>query len=714
MLWKNKSYITICSTVVVSVLVNIVLHSLVDYFNLPLYLNTLGTIFTAATCGYLPALFVAFFTDLVGAIGNPIMLYHGSIQIIIALSAGMLSRMGFFKKPWKILVSITSFAIVGGCLWFLVDFIITGFHLANTATTTLAQSFMDKGLSFVSAELIANFIYNFADKVIIMVPLTIVLRLLPNRILKIYPFGYLYAKANGHYVPIKRTHHLFVDFHSLKIRIIGGVAVMLSALGILATVVGTTIYQNSLFSLLTDEANNVLNTCSSVVDPDEIHGYLILGDQTASYIETENELSAIRTNFADIVDYVYVYKIESDGVHVIFDIDTPTTQGEELGTVIDFEKAFIPYVDTLIEGGTIPPLTTNDTYGWLYTVYRPIFTSDGLYAAHIGVDIGMTTIMREIYPFVIEMISVVFAVVIIFIAIAMSYFQKTLVDPLSKLAKAMTSYVDNIDAKNSAETIRQLDIHSRDEIEALYKAIFQTTEGIDLYITEINRQNKYIGTLQDNIIVSFAEMVENRDATTGSHVYRTALYVQTIAEEMLKEGSYPNLLTESFVKEITKSAPLHDIGKIKIPDSILDKPGKLTPEERKIMETHTTEGAAIIASALQGIEGTNYLTTAQDIAQSHHEWFNGNGYPNHLAGQDILISARIMAVADVYDALVSKRPYKDPFPVSMAAAIIKEGSGIQFDPLVVQAFFAALETITKVTNAEANEVVSLAKEKLSN
>ena len=155
------------------------------------------------------------------------------------------------------------------------------------------------------------------------------------------------------------------------------------------------------------------------------------------------------------------------------------------------------------------------------------------------------------------------------------------------------------------------------------------------------------------------------------------------------------------MRDVVNSAPLHDIGKIQVSDTILNKPGKLTDEEFEIMKTHTTAGAEVIANAIKMVsaENSGYLNEAMDLAHYHHEKWNGTGYPCGLKGEETPLSARIMAVADVFDALISKRSYKEGFPFEKAMAIIDEGSGSHFDPQVAGAFLRASDEVYRVMNS---------------
>lgn len=191
---------------------------------------------------------------------------------------------------------------------------------------------------------------------------------------------------------------------------------------------------------------------------------------------------------------------------------------------------------------------------------------------------------------------------------------------------------------------------------------------------------------RDATIKALVSLSAKRDNETGLHLLRTQIYVEKLARELEKTSKRSAEIDAAFIGELVASAPLHDIGKVGVPDAILTKPGKLTDDEFSIMKTHAAIGADAIASADQAVEGSSFLEMAQDIARSHHERWDGRGYPDGLSGEAIPLAARIMAVADVYDALRSKRVYKPPMSHRDATRIIVEGRGTQFDPEVVDAF----------------------------
>lgn len=204
---------------------------------------------------------------------------------------------------------------------------------------------------------------------------------------------------------------------------------------------------------------------------------------------------------------------------------------------------------------------------------------------------------------------------------------------------------------------------------------------------EVAKRTHEVQVVQDVSIMAMASLAETRDNETGNHIRRTQNYVRSLATRLSAHPKFAAELTPSTIELLYKSAPLHDIGKVGIPDAILLKPGKLTVEEFEIMKTHTTLGRDAIVAAEKLLDApSSFLRMAREIATYHQEKWDGSGYPEGLAGDAIPVSARLMAVADVYDALISRRVYKPPFPREKAVAIILEGRGKHFDPDMIDAF----------------------------
>ena len=200
-------------------------------------------------------------------------------------------------------------------------------------------------------------------------------------------------------------------------------------------------------------------------------------------------------------------------------------------------------------------------------------------------------------------------------------------------------------------------------------------------------------------IFALAKLAESRDPETGEHLERVQNYSRILAMHLSKQRKFEGIITPGYVQTLYQTSPLHDIGKVAIPDAVLLKPGRLTPHEFEIMKSHAAMGARTLDAALSRHPEAEFLVMARQIAATHHERFDGTGYPNHLRGTDIPLCGRIVALADVYDALTSKRIYKDAYSHEHARSIILEGSGAHFDPDIVAAFQAVESQFVAVSQA---------------
>ncbi|OAN51255.1 two-component system response regulator [Paramagnetospirillum marisnigri] len=229
---------------------------------------------------------------------------------------------------------------------------------------------------------------------------------------------------------------------------------------------------------------------------------------------------------------------------------------------------------------------------------------------------------------------------------------------------------------------------------------------------EVQKRTRELAAIQDVTILAMASLAETRDSDTGNHIRRTQFYVKALAERLRTHPRFAADLDDSTITLLFKSAPLHDIGKVGIPDRILLKPGRFEPHEFEIMKTHTTLGRKAIEHAEQSLGmSVDFLTCAKEIAQWHQEKWDGSGYPDGIGGDDIPVAARLMAVADVYDALISRRVYKDGMPHEKAVQIIQAGKGSHFDPDMVDAFMEIQDEFRAIAAKYADSDMDLAKKK---
>ena len=259
-------------------------------------------------------------------------------------------------------------------------------------------------------------------------------------------------------------------------------------------------------------------------------------------------------------------------------------------------------------------------------------------------------------------------------------------DTNSELEGFVHGAVDYVSKPFSPQLLlKRVDVHVL--VESQKKELKHINDNLQKIVDE---KTEEVLELQNAVLKTMSNLVEYRDDVTGGHVERTEHFLKTMIEEMFEQKIYSEVLESWDIKLFLQSAQLHDVGKIAIRDNILMKPGSLTVDEFEEMKKHTTFGEKVIEKIQEGARESVFLTHARIMAGTHHERWDGSGYPRGLAGANIPIQGRLMAFVDVYDALISERPYKKAFSPEQAVQIIKEGSGVQFDPALVDVFTSAV------------------------
>lgn len=242
--------------------------------------------------------------------------------------------------------------------------------------------------------------------------------------------------------------------------------------------------------------------------------------------------------------------------------------------------------------------------------------------------------------------------------------------------------------------------------QSLLSSLCVTIIVLGAYINQENPTVEELAHYHDEMTMGFATLVENKDGSTGGHIRRTTMYVRLLAEELRNRGYYKEALTKDYMKNLCMAAPMHDIGKIAVPDVILQKPGRLTDEEFEAIKCHTVSGGKIIQETFGHLGNEQYAQMAYEVARFHHEKWNGKGYPEGLKRKEIPLCARIMAIADVFDAVSQNRCYREAMSLDRCFDIILEGSGQDFDPLLAEVFLdirPRVEEIHKKINCSEKE-----------
>ena len=690
---QNIAAACICT---IGVILNMLLSAIVSAFGLPLYLDTVGSVAAAALGGYLPGVIVGFVTNIIKSIMDPSAVYYGALNVLIALAAAWLVRRGWMKKLSGILGMIIVFTMVGGGLGAVIPWFMEGlaFDSESLSGVLYDMGFFNLGM----AHIISSILMDLPDKVITVILAVVILRLIPKRYHKLISFTWWLQTPISEEEADSREK-VPVRVMSLQRKILLVLGVSLTTVATVAIATSYLIYQRTIIREHMRIAKGTAEIAAGSLDGDLIDSYLENGEDAAGYDESKQVLANILDSSTDI-SYIYVYKLAEDGCHVVFDIDTETTQGAKLGSVIPFDEGIAGNLPEFMAGKEVEPVITDDEYGYMLTAYQPVYSSDGRCVCYVGADVDMKQLTVMERSFLVEMISLFLGFFIMLCVFVIWLTKYHIILPVNTI----TGYVDKFSASEDSQekldedvkNIGSIGVHTGDEVERLYQSIRGLTQNQAEQMRSIRHFSEETARMQDGLIITMADLVESRDSDTGAHIQKTAAYVEIIVEKLKEKGYYTKEITPKFMSDVVRSAPLHDIGKINISDTILNKPGKLTDEEFAIMKTHTTAGKKIMEKVIETVEGENYLAEARNMAAYHHERWDGRGYPEGLSGEEIPLSARIMAVADVFDALTSPRVYKPAFPLEKALSILQEGAGSQFDPRCIEVFMEALPEVEVV------------------
>ena len=470
--------------------------------------------------------------------------------------------------------------------------------------------------------------------------------------------------------------------------------------------VGYNFYKTNVMDSYTKYVTTVLEYAHSVAEKYSFGEMIDAREMPEEYETMRSELNKIKES--SDVDYMYaVYFDDINDVNSLtYAINTKTAEELSNGGTYTYlgtpceEGSFEDDILLVLQDAVITRKTDvgilqgySEGYGYMFNGYKVIFNSAGNSEGLICAEINVDNIQEKLDNYIRNITIFFFVFTIIMIAVFVGFAEHFFSYPVAKLTNYVGDFIKKIgdqDAiEKSVQDLKMVEVRSANEIGKLYSAISKLESDMTDQYREIRRYSENLLKMQDGLIILIADMVENRDSNTGDHIQKTAAYVKIILDGLKRKGYYSEQLTPKYMEYVVKSAPLHDTGKIKIPDSILNKPGRFTPEEFEIMKKHTVYGKEIIEKAISTVEGEGYLTEASNMAAYHHERWDGKGYPEGLKEEEIPLSARIMAVADVFDALASERVYKPAFTKEKSLELILEGKGTQFDPKCVEVFLEA-------------------------
>lgn len=680
------------------VLLNTLLSFIMYKIGIPLYFDTLGTIAVAAITGYLfPAICTAVCTSVFCSFFYWPSIYLAFFNAIIAVITVAFVRKYSFKNIGKFFIYVLAVTVISALSVSVLQFVLNGLN-DNSITAKNAFAFSSAAsVPYLFSLCITNFMLYFLEKCFISLFVILLTTFIPKTFLESFDEAAWSQKVisdtarqyiNDNQSSMKNPLHKKITLTFVLTSMI---------LVVLTEAIALRLYFDNTKKEKTQMAYSCVNLAADFIDASKIDDYLKYGAETPGYTETQERLTKILKSYDDIA-YLYVLRIEENGGRFIFDTDE--VEPYATGQLVPFDSEFEKYLPALYEGKEIEPVISDNILGWLLTIYKPLVNAEGKTVCYVGADVSMRYVAGYMVRFIVKVLLIMAGFFIVIISFTIWSIGKNMSYPISAIAACVNRFSDSTEEQAALEEnvklIRSLNIQSGDEIQKLYDAICRMTLSQTEQIRDIRRLSESTVKMQDGLIITMADMVENRDSDTGAHVQKTSAYVKIIVEGLKRKGYYPQKITPKFMSDVVRSAPLHDVGKINISDTILNKPGKLTDEEFAIMKTHTTAGKEILEKAISTVQGENYLKEARNMAAYHHERWDGRGYPEGLHGEVIPLSARIMAVADVFDALASPRVYKPAFPLEKALAILQEGSGSQFDPKCVEVFMDSLDEVKMI------------------
>ena len=685
--------------IICGIVVNVLFAYLVNISGIPLYFDTVGTIFASAIGGILPGLVTAVLTNIICSFFNSFSVYYTIISVIVAVGVAHFIKHELHKKKANFIGLWVVISLIAGILGIIFQWALMGgpqFEDVARASQTLSGG---DGRLYFFFSMILSVCLNLVDKGISLALSLFAMWFIPAEIKLDIRNSKWRQKPLSKSETKEITGQINEGESSLRGRLTHMLILTAVSLTIGLSIINISQYFNDKKDEYKTNAINAAVFAASVVDPSKVDIYLSNGEAAPGYLETKAEFTRIRDSIPG-VKYLYLVKVRQEGCLFIIDLDAENEPAYETGELVGFEEAFVPYLPSLFAGEDIEPIESNDRFGWVISSYCPVRNSDGITVAYVGADASLSYASEYVGMYALKTILVFSGFFSLILGYGLWVSEYHMIYPIGSMAKAISDFTigenDQAALDEKVRKLRSLDIHTNNEIEKLYTSICKMASET----TEQMRSVRYLAEssdkMQNGLIITMADLVENRDSDTGAHIAKTAEYVKIISESLKKKGYYSEKLTTKFMADIVKSAPLHDVGKISIPDNVLNKPGKLDDAEYEIMKSHTVYGREIIEKVINTVNGENYLKEARNMAAYHHERWDGKGYPEKLHGQVIPLAARIMAVADVFDALTSPRVYKPAFSIEKALEIINDGSGKMFDPKVVEAFMDALPEIKVV------------------
>ncbi len=484
-----------------------------ETFDLSIYLDTSGTIFIAALGGYAPGIAVGFFTNLLKAFFEPSQMYFCSVNVFIAMFTTFFARRGFFKNVGKLLIIVPSLTFVAGTLDLLIaDFL---------NSTNFLKSVNDFGTDFTE-----NIFTEAFDKSFSVLLAFLLLKLTPAQIEKSF------RELGQRQAPLSEEMKRVVSeesYLSASLRTKTLAILMLSSLFASSSIalISYLLFKDAAVDERIKTVDGMVTVAVSEINPYQVDNYIKFGREAAGYKDIEERLYAIKNSATD-ARYLYVYRILEDGCHVVFDLNTAMLEGDKPGQVVELDKSLLPYKDDLIAGRPIPPIITDDEYGYLLTLYKPVYDGAGRCQCYVAIDFSMDMLLEYTHVFIIKLLALFAGCFIFIFAIGRAFVENNIILPVNTIAYCARNFsYDSVAAREkNIERIKSLQIKTGDEIENLYRSLLRTTENFLRYLEHLQRAKVQVADMIGKVFAM--DEIAHRDSLTG--VKNKTSYVEKIAE----------------------------------------------------------------------------------------------------------------------------------------------------------------------------------------
>jgi len=484
-----------------------------EVFDLSIYLDTSGTIFIAALGGYAPGIAVGFFTNLLKAFFEPSQMYFCSVNVFVAIFTTFFARRGFFNNIGKLLIIIPSLTFITGTLDLLIaDFL---------NSTNFLKSVNDFGMDFTE-----NIFTEAFDKSFSVFLAFVLLKLTPAQVEKSF------RELGQRQAPLSEEMKRVVSeqsYLSASLRTKTLAILMLSSLFASSSIalISYLLFKDAAVDERIKTVDGMVTFAVSEINPYQVDNYIKFGREAAGYKDIEEKLYAIKNSATD-ARYLYVYRILEDGCHVVFDLNTAMLEGDKPGQVVELDESLLTYKKDLLAGRPIPPIITDDEYGYLLTLYKPVYDGAGRCQCYVAIDFSMDMLLEYTHVFIIKLLALFAGCFIFIFAIGRAFVENNIILPVNTIAYCARNFsYDSMAAREkNIERIKSLQIKTGDEIENLYRSLLRTTENFLRYLEHLQRAKVQVADMIGKVFAM--DEIAHKDSLTG--VKNKTSYVEKIAE----------------------------------------------------------------------------------------------------------------------------------------------------------------------------------------